>query len=92
MVAIGAGEWRLTGMHIDNHLDFVRDWHATLGIDGSANHDMTDKVPFGVVCPLELENLAKIDMGQDAVALGLRSFPEFVMSTLANLFPQIGEL
>ena len=51
MVAGGTGEWRLTGMHIDNHLDFVRYGHVMLGIDGGANHDVTGKISSGVVCP-----------------------------------------
>jgi len=92
MLASCTGEWRVTAMHIDGHLDFVRDGRATLGVDGSTNHDVAGQIPFPVVRPLELENLTEIDMRQNTVTLGLRALPEFSMGTLADLFPQIGKL
>ena len=36
VVTSGTGERRLTGMHIDDHLNVMRDGHAALGIDGGA--------------------------------------------------------
>src|ERR1700685_107197 len=53
---------------------------------------MASEISFEVVLPFTFEHLAEIDMGEDAIALGLRALPEFGVGSLANELPQIREL
>ncbi len=91
-MAGSAAEWRFTGMHIDDHSNFVRDWRAAARIDRGGDDDVTGKIFFKVAFAFAFKHLAEIDMGEDTVALRLRALPEFSMGTLADEFPQLGEL
>jgi hypothetical protein len=52
VVASGAGEWCSSGMHIDNHLNVVRDGRAAPRIDRCGDDDVAGEISFNLVLAL----------------------------------------
>ena len=64
-----AGQWRVAGMHINDHMEVMGHFDQARRIDSGGDDDMACEILTGLFFYLAFKHLAEINVGECAIAL-----------------------